>query len=480
MRTDLPQREQRSRSERSSKPQWGHVRVGASVIVGGIGLTSVDIALVRVNLRRRGTLRRRHAARGPTARARAPGLRAGLPQHLLGPRRATASEAWGSPGAYGHGCARAASTAPASDATSSARSSCARRCGRCAWPTTTRPRRRRRSPSSTGIARARRAGGRADAEPEHGRPRARGRRPRRGVRPGPGDRLRRARRRQLRAAESVPARALRLGLLRRLAQPLGTVVLDAHLRQPHQGRGASRRRRARPASLRRRAGNRRRVGGLPSHRVHDRLPDAPATLSHDAMAARLHELARQRRHPRPRRSPAPPRAPPGRPQRRRRARRCTSPSLRPARARAPRRRAAARARRRSSPGAARRRRQAVIGGFSVRAVRRWADPDPRRAGRGSRSTRPGTASAPASTSTAAPVARRDALAATRRGPPAGGAAPGRATARRSRRGRRGVLRRRAAVRLRYHGGAIRAPCLASPATGSSRWPATAARTPRPV
>ena len=41
--TDLPQREQRSRSERSSKPQWGHVREGTSVIVGGIDLTSVDI-----------------------------------------------------------------------------------------------------------------------------------------------------------------------------------------------------------------------------------------------------------------------------------------------------------------------------------------------------------------------------------------------------------------------------------------------------
>ena len=36
-RTDFPQLEQRSRPERSSKPQWGHVRVGTSVIVGGIG-----------------------------------------------------------------------------------------------------------------------------------------------------------------------------------------------------------------------------------------------------------------------------------------------------------------------------------------------------------------------------------------------------------------------------------------------------------
>ena len=58
---------------------------------------------------------------------------------------------------------------------------------------------------------------------------------RRCVRAGPGDRLRRARRRQLRAAEGVPARTLRLGLLRFVAQSLGSVVLDAHLRQPHEG-----------------------------------------------------------------------------------------------------------------------------------------------------------------------------------------------------------------------------------------------------
>ena len=124
-----------------------------------------------------------------------------------------------------------------------------------------------------------------DAEPAHRRPRARGRRPRRGVRAGPGDRLRRARRRQLRAAEGVPARPLRLGLLRRLAQPLGPVVLDAHLRQPHQGRGVPAAARAARASLSERlvTAGARRFTVTPRSR-----PSAgpPATLSHDAMAAR--------------------------------------------------------------------------------------------------------------------------------------------------------------------------------------------------
>jgi hypothetical protein len=35
MSVDLPQREQRSRALRSSKPQWGQVRSGSSVAVGG-------------------------------------------------------------------------------------------------------------------------------------------------------------------------------------------------------------------------------------------------------------------------------------------------------------------------------------------------------------------------------------------------------------------------------------------------------------
>ena len=237
-RTDLPQREQRSR-----------LRALLEAAVGArarrhLGHRRRHRANQRRHrdwfvsiCRRRGSLRRRHAARGASARARAAGLRAGVPQHVLGPRRRRRRGLDARPAPTARGCARAASRgAPRRPRTSSARSRCARRCARCAWPTTTTPRRRRRWPSSTRSRAPSAPAAALDAEPAHRRARARGRRARRGVRPGPGDRLRRARRRHLHAAEGVPARALRLGLLRLLAQPLGPVVLDAHLRQPHQGR----------------------------------------------------------------------------------------------------------------------------------------------------------------------------------------------------------------------------------------------------
>ena len=137
MRTDFPHREHRSRPELSSKPQWGHVRVGTSVIVGGIELTSVDIVTGSCQSARRGPLRRRHPARGPPARARAPGLRAGVPQHVLGPRRR-----WRG-GVELAGRLRDMAAGPRLRRRAlgrrprAARWSCARRCAGCAAPTTT-------------------------------------------------------------------------------------------------------------------------------------------------------------------------------------------------------------------------------------------------------------------------------------------------------------------------------------------------------
>ena len=86
-KTDRPQREQRSRSERSSKPQCGHVRDGTSVIVGGIGLTSVDIVTGFRQSLARGSLRRRPASPRGARPRRGAWPRAGFPQYLLGPRR---------------------------------------------------------------------------------------------------------------------------------------------------------------------------------------------------------------------------------------------------------------------------------------------------------------------------------------------------------------------------------------------------------
>ncbi len=61
------------------------------------------------------------------------------------------------------------------------------------------------------------------------------RRPGRRPRPRPRRRVRRAGQRVVAADEGVPARALRLGLLRPLAQPVEPVVLDAALRKPDEG-----------------------------------------------------------------------------------------------------------------------------------------------------------------------------------------------------------------------------------------------------
>ena len=49
----------------------------------------------------RGSLRPRPPARGPPARARAPGLRAGVPEHVLGPRPRRRRRRWATAGAYG-------------------------------------------------------------------------------------------------------------------------------------------------------------------------------------------------------------------------------------------------------------------------------------------------------------------------------------------------------------------------------------------
>ena len=283
-RTDRPQREQRSRSERSSKPQWGHVRRGHLGHRRRHQLTSVDMM---TGYCQSAAVDRFDAGRQPAGRPPAPG-RLGYVQALLNTfwdlDREGGGERWSSTAAYGawlsargfdgtglrgrprprHRAARGAADAVPGQPRRLRRAGGARR-----------PRRRR----ACG-----RPGGGADAEPAHRRPGARRRRPRRGVRARPGDRLRRARRRQLRAAEGVPARPLRLGLLRRLAQPLGTVVLDAHLRQPHQGRVL-------PPPPRGPAGlieglvtaGARRVTVTPRS---PRPPKRPATLSHDAMAAR--------------------------------------------------------------------------------------------------------------------------------------------------------------------------------------------------
>ena len=238
-RTDLPQREQRSRSERSSKPQWGHVREGTSVIVGGIALTSVDI--VTGSCQSPPSWIASTPARSPrAARPRPDAWPTCRPSSTpSGTSTATAPRSWTSPGAYGpwlrargfarrrrrprdleralelrealralclanHDVAeapaalavldgdRATPSAPAAALTPSLRTGALEPAGdgpdaACAL--------------ALAIVFAARADG------------------------------------HLRAAEGVPARPLRLGLLRLLAQPLGPVVLDAHLRQPHQGRG---------------------------------------------------------------------------------------------------------------------------------------------------------------------------------------------------------------------------------------------------
>ena len=258
--------------ERSSKPQWGHVRVGTSVIVGGIGLTSVDI--VTGSCQSPASWTASTPARQPAGRPPAPGRLAFVQAFL--------NTFWDLDGDGAESVVHARRLRD-----------WLRARGFAAQPLGRRPRPRARAARGAArtvpanhddadapaalavldrIAHAVAPARRARAEPAHRRARARGRRPRRGVRAGPGDRLRRARRRHLRAAQGVPARALRLGLLRRLAQPLGAVVLDAHLRQPHQGRGLPGAAPV-PADPDRTGRNRPRVGGLPSHHVHDRLPD---------------------------------------------------------------------------------------------------------------------------------------------------------------------------------------------------------------
>ena len=80
----------------------------------------------------------------------------------------------------------------------------------------------------------------ADGRPRGGRHSVLGRRSRRRARHDRRRGLRRDPRRQLGALQGVPE--LRLGVLGRVAQPLGGVVLDAALRQPPQGEAAPRRR----------------------------------------------------------------------------------------------------------------------------------------------------------------------------------------------------------------------------------------------
>ena len=67
------------------------------------------------------------------------------------------------------------------------------------------------------------------------RPRGGRRRPGRRPRARPRHRVRRAGQRVVAADEGMPARALRLGVLRPLAQPVEPVVLDADLREPDEG-----------------------------------------------------------------------------------------------------------------------------------------------------------------------------------------------------------------------------------------------------
>ena len=236
-KTDRPQREQRSRSERSSKPQCGHVRDCTSVIVGGIGLTSVDIMS---GYCQSADVDRFDAGPQPAGRPPAPGRLAYVQAFLntlLGPRARRRGRAV----VLACGLRRLAAGPPLRRRRRGRRPRARDRTARgAAGPVPGQPRRGRGAGGADrpGPRRAcGRAGRRADAEPAHRRPGACGRRPGRRVRARPGDRLRRARRRELRAAEGVPARPLRLGVLRRLAQPLGPVVLDAHLRQPDQGRG---------------------------------------------------------------------------------------------------------------------------------------------------------------------------------------------------------------------------------------------------
>ena len=238
-RTDRPQREQRSRSERSSKPQWGHVRVGTSVIVGGIGLTSVDI--MTGYCQSAASWIASTPARQPAGRPPAPGRLAFVQAFLntfwdLDARRRR--RAWSSPGAYGAWLrARGFAGAPPRPATSSARSSCARRCARCACANHDDGDAPAALAVLDGIARAVAPAAALAPSLRTGALEPAGDGPDAACALALGIVFAARADGTLRAAEGVPARALRLGLLRRLAQPLGPVVLDAHLRQPHQGRG---------------------------------------------------------------------------------------------------------------------------------------------------------------------------------------------------------------------------------------------------
>ena len=287
-RTDFPQREQRSRSERSSKPQWGHVRVGTSVIVGGIGLTSVDI--VTGSCQSAASWIASTPAPQPAGRPPAPGRLAYVQAFLntfwdldgdgvgeRGPR----------PAPTGRGCAPAASPAPPRrPATSTARSSCARRCGRCACANhddgdapaalAVLDRIAHAVAPAAALAPSLRTGA---LEPA-------------GDGPDAACALALAIVFAARAdgtfarLKACPHAHCGWAFYDALAQPLGPVVLDAHLRQPHQGRGVPAPHQRPPTLIERTvtAGARPRFTVTPRSRPSAGPPD---TLSHDAMAARL-------------------------------------------------------------------------------------------------------------------------------------------------------------------------------------------------